>query len=61
MTEGTITAVCPDTGEELTLPAGTEAGEIVMSGDGGEYEVVKVEGGTATLELAPEADEDWGE
>ncbi|MDP4007938.1 MAG: lysine biosynthesis protein LysW [Candidatus Peregrinibacteria bacterium] len=55
-------ATCTECAAEFTLAAGTEAGEIVICEDCGcELEVRKVDGMEATLELAPEADEDWGE
>ena len=39
----------------------TKEGEIITCDCGAELEVTGMEGDTATLALAPEEDEDWGE
>ena len=60
MTEDSITAEDPVTGEEIELPADVEVGEIVDSPiTGEELEVVSLD--PVELEEAPELEEDWGE
>jgi alpha-aminoadipate carrier protein LysW len=60
MTEDTITAEDPITGEEIQIPADVEVGEIIDSPiTGAELEVVSVD--PIALEEAPELEEDWGE
>ena len=60
MTEDTITAEDPITGEEIEIPADVEVGEIIDSPiTGTELEVVSVD--PIALEEAPELEEDWGE
>ena len=60
MTEDTITAEDPITGEEIRIPADVEVGEIIDSPiTGAELEVVSVD--PIALEEAPELEEDWGE
>jgi alpha-aminoadipate carrier protein LysW len=60
MSENAATAEDPVTGEEITLPADLEVGEILDSPvSGAELEVVSTE--PVTLEEAPELEEDWGE
>jgi alpha-aminoadipate carrier protein LysW len=60
MSENTATTEDPVTGEEITLPADLEVGEILDSPvSGAELEVVSTE--PVTLEEAPELEEDWGE
>lgn len=57
-----IHAICSECAAEFDLADGTEPGEIVVCEDCGcELEVREIDGGEAVLELAPEADEDWGE
>ena len=60
MTEDTIAAEDPITGEEIQIPADVEVGEIIDSPiTGAELEVVSVD--PIALEEAPELEEDWGE
>jgi alpha-aminoadipate carrier protein LysW len=60
MTDETITAEDPITGEEIEIPANVEVGEIIDSPiTGAELEVISVD--PVTLEEAPELEEDWGE
>ena len=60
MSDETITAEDPVTGEEIELPADVEVGEIVDSPiSGAELEVISLD--PVTLEEAPELEEDWGE
>jgi alpha-aminoadipate carrier protein LysW len=60
MTDETITAEDPITGEEIEIPGDVEVGEIIDSPiTGAELEVVSVD--PITLEEAPELEEDWGE
>ena len=60
MSENTATAEDPVTGDEITLPADLEVGEILDSPvSGAELEVVSTE--PVTFEEAPELEEDWGE
>ena len=60
MSEDTITAEDPITGEEIEIPGDVEVGEIIDSPiTGAELEVVSVD--PITLEEAPELEEDWGE
>jgi alpha-aminoadipate carrier protein LysW len=60
MSENTLTAEDPVTGEEIELPGDVEIGEIVDSPiSGAELEVISVD--PVTLEEAPELEEDWGE
>ena len=60
MSENTLTAEDPVTGEEIELPGDVEVGEIVDSPiSGAELEVISVD--PVTLEEAPELEEDWGE
>jgi len=60
MSEETITAEDPITGEEIEIPADVEVGEIIDSPiTGAELEVVAVD--PVALEEAPELEEDWGE
>jgi len=59
MTTETIQTKCPECDAALTLSA-PEKGEIVECSDcGAELEVLSTE--PIQLELAPEAEEDWGE
>jgi alpha-aminoadipate/glutamate carrier protein LysW len=47
---------------QLEVAETPEKGEILECGScGQEHEVVSVAGGTITVELAPEVEEDWGE
>jgi alpha-aminoadipate carrier protein LysW len=51
---------CPVCGDDVTLPENVEVGEIVDCGAcGAELEVIDTD--PATLEEAPELQEDWGE
>jgi alpha-aminoadipate carrier protein LysW len=60
MSDDTLTAEDPVTGEEIELPADIEIGEIIDSPiSGAELEVISLE--PVTLEEAPELEEDWGE
>ena len=60
MTDETITAEDPITGDEIEIPADVEVGEIIDSPiTGAELEVVSVD--PIALEEAPELEEDWGE
>jgi alpha-aminoadipate carrier protein LysW len=60
MSEETITAEDPITGEAIEIPADVEVGEIIDSPiTGAELEVVAVD--PVALEEAPELEEDWGE
>ncbi len=60
MSDDTLTAEDPVTGEEIELPGNVEIGEIVDSPiSGAELEVISVD--PVTLEEAPELEEDWGE
>jgi alpha-aminoadipate carrier protein LysW len=60
MSDDTITAEDPVTGEEIELPADVEVGEIVDSPiSGAELEVVALD--PVALEEAPDLEEDWGE
>jgi len=60
MSDDTITAEDPVTGEQIELPADVEVGEIVDSPiSGAELEVISLD--PVTLEEAPELEEDWGE
>ena len=60
MTDDTITAEDPITGEDIEIPADVEVGEIIDSPiTGAELEVISVD--PVTLEEAPELEEDWGE
>lgn len=60
MTDETITAEDPITGEEIEIPGDVEVGEIIDSPiTGAELEVVSVD--PIALEEAPELEEDWGE
>ncbi len=53
-------AECPECGAEITLGEDIEIGEIVSCPDcGAELEITSIE--PVILELAPEADEDWGQ
>ena len=53
-------APCPECGAVVALPAGTVTGEILPCGEClAELEVLSVS--PATLALAPEVEEDWGE
>ncbi|WP_380680031.1 lysine biosynthesis protein LysW [Salinigranum sp. GCM10025319] len=55
-----LTAEDPVTGEQITLPADVEVGEIIDSPvSGAELEVVSLD--PVVLEEAPELEEDWGE
>jgi alpha-aminoadipate carrier protein LysW len=54
------TVTCPECEAEITLDAGTEAGEIIVCSDCGvDLEVTSVD--PATVQLAPMEQEDWGE
>ena len=54
------TVNCPECEAEITLDAGTEAGEIIVCPDCGvDLEVVSVN--PAVVQLAPMEQEDWGE
>ena len=60
MSDDTLTAEDPITGEEIDLPADIEVGEIIDSPiSGTELEVISVD--PVSLEEAPELEEDWGE
>ncbi|WP_436902442.1 lysine biosynthesis protein LysW [Halovenus halobia] len=60
MTDETVTAEDPITGEEIDVPADVEIGEIIDSPvTGAELEVIAVD--PVQLEEAPELEEDWGE
>lgn len=60
MTDDTVTAEDPITGEEIEVPADVEIGEIIDSPvTGAELEVITVD--PVELEEAPELEEDWGE
>ncbi len=60
MTDETVTAEDPITGEEIDIPADVEIGEIIDSPvTGAELEVITVD--PVQLEEAPELEEDWGE
>jgi alpha-aminoadipate carrier protein LysW len=60
MTDDTVTAADPITGEEIEVPADVEVGEIIDSPvTGAELEVIAVD--PVELEEAPELEEDWGE
>jgi alpha-aminoadipate carrier protein LysW len=60
MSDDTLTAEDPVTGEEIDLPADVEVGEIIDSPiSGAELEVISLD--PVTLEEAPELEEDWGE
>ncbi|WP_336326623.1 lysine biosynthesis protein LysW [Halovenus sp. HT40] len=60
MTDDTVTAEDPITGEEIDVPADVEIGEIIDSPvTGAELEVIAVD--PVELEEAPELEEDWGE
>jgi alpha-aminoadipate carrier protein LysW len=60
MTDETVTAEDPITGEEIDIPADVEIGEIIDSPvTGAELEVIAVD--PVQLEEAPELEEDWGE
>jgi alpha-aminoadipate carrier protein LysW len=60
MSDNTLTAEDPITGEEIDLPADIEVGEIIDSPiSGAELEVTSLD--PVTLEEAPELEEDWGE
>jgi len=60
MSDDTLTAEDPITGEEIDLPADIEVGEIIDSPiSGAELEVISVD--PVSLEEAPELEEDWGE
>jgi len=60
MSDSTLTAEDPITGEEIDLPADIEVGEIIDSPiSGAELEVISLD--PVTLEEAPELEEDWGE
>jgi len=59
MTDTGVKTKCPECDAELTLQS-PERGEIVECSDcGAELEVISTE--PIRLELAPEAEEDWGE
>jgi alpha-aminoadipate carrier protein LysW len=54
------TVTCPECEAEITLDAGTEAGEIIVCSDCGvDLEVIAVD--PAAVQLAPMEQEDWGE
>ena len=60
MTNDTISAEDPITGDDIQIPADVEVGEIIDSPvTGTELEVVAVD--PIALEEAPELEEDWGE
>ena len=60
MSDDTLTAEDPITGEEIDLPADIEVGEIIDSPiSGAELEVISMD--PVTLAEAPELEEDWGE
>jgi alpha-aminoadipate carrier protein LysW len=60
MSDDTLTAEDPITGEAIDLPADIEVGEIIDSPiSGAELEVISLD--PVTLEEAPELEEDWGE
>jgi len=51
---------CPDSGCMITLPVGTEMGEIIVSPEtGAELEVISLN--PPRLDYAPQEEEDWGE
>jgi len=55
-----MVAECPECSAEIKLSEKVEKGEIVSCPDcGAELEVTSIN--PATLELAPEEEEDWGE
>jgi alpha-aminoadipate/glutamate carrier protein LysW len=59
MTEESVATKCPECDADLTLTK-PERGEIVECGEcGAELEVLATD--PIKLELAPEAEEDWGE
>jgi alpha-aminoadipate carrier protein LysW len=59
-TDSDLVAEDPITGEQITLPADVEVGEIIDSPvSGAELEVVSLD--PVVLEEAPELEEDWGE
>ena len=54
------TVTCPECEAEITLDAGTEAGEIIVCSDCGvDLEVTALD--PATVQLAPMEQEDWVE
>ena len=54
------TVTCPECEAEITLDAGTEAGEIIVCSDCGvDLEVTSID--PAAVQLAPMEQEDWGE
>lgn len=60
LTTGTATQ-CVQCGTEVTVPPGSETGDILSCrGCGQELEVMEV-APTIRLQLAPEIEEDWGE
>jgi alpha-aminoadipate carrier protein LysW len=60
MTDDTVPAEDPITGEKIDIPADVEIGEIIDSPvTGAELEVIAVD--PVELEEAPELEEDWGE
>lgn len=55
-----MAAECPECAAEIELPEDTIEGEIVECPDCGvELEVMSLD--PATLEVAPQEEEDWGE
>lgn len=57
-----LTGSCPICDGEVTLPQDTEESEIVACGECNNQIVVKaVKGNSATLDEAPEVEEDWGQ
>ena len=55
-----MVAECPECAAEIELPIDTIQGEIVECPDcGAELEVTNLD--PATLDLAPQEEEDWGE
>lgn len=57
-----ITVKCPECDGDITLPTGTEQNEILECAECTvQLEVSNVSDSNATLVVAPEEGEDWGE
>ena len=57
-----LSGQCPICDAQVTLPMSTEVSEIVTCSDCNNSLVVsKIENVSASLEKAPEVEEDWGE
>jgi alpha-aminoadipate carrier protein LysW len=55
-----VTTPCPTCGGDVSLPAGTEEGEILTCDEcSSELEVTSID--PPKVEPAPEEEEDWGE